>query len=420
MFKITAPHNDADYYIKVKNNPIIKKEDFIMEVKNYSVQLKDAGIKKITEKKELLEFFGKQKANDVWREPFLKELSLDTLNCGPILIESEKTRHKLDKCSDEAILETMNDTGLVLYAPGDVGISTYLVRDTACSSLADRFGLAGKSLVRSFKTQKDMYVNFANGGFKLWGNESGKMLIRDGKISAIHSKNYAILPTVNILEALHGCLYKDFPDWEMTLAEITHSISYIQYEFPEQKEEILHTLNRILSRHNHNSIDDAMPMIILTCSDTATSGVNIYTGLKYKNMIIRTGNVLRIRHYGDEKDALAEFKKNCEKIHALFKDSTDRLEKMETITMSYPVDALIHIAHDLGLSKKATYKVADDYGLTRANKETALNVYLLLWDIVEESMPEGVEAILKLQEQVSRASFFDFKEYDRSYSWENK
>jgi len=379
------------------------------------ILLKDHEEKQFFEIKGLLEFLRLQKEKDVWMQPIIAETSImDIPNC-PNLQPEFISRYNLN-CTEDEFRENMLDTGIIIAIPGDSSKNYLFVRDTAYASLCDRSGLKGPSLSKSFKTSKEHFSKILNLGLQLWTEKKGKLLIRDGKVSAFHSNEYVPLPAYDLVNRLERGLSGDFPGSEFKEAMLTHSMLRARYEFPRQKDDILSSLNRALKRKGKPPVT-GMPVLELCSSDVATSGANIYTGLYTDDGYIRTGADLKVKHKGDA--TLADFDDNAAKVYSLFKDASKKLEELEAIPMMYPTDAFLHIAHDQLLPKRASEEAADEFDINRPIKCSALDVYFALWNIDVKAEQTATPSELRLQEQIARALRLDFKKYDRPYTWQN-
>lgn len=362
---------------------------------------------------ELLSLLKAQKESDIWTEPYISETSVKELMNCPIMTEQILEDLSLS-CSKEQIEEAMNNIGLVFTAPGKSSLENFLLRETAISSLCDRAGLNGPSITKAYKEHKEILQEILNKGLSLWEDKKGKLLLRDNKISAFHSSEYAVLPTYDLLISLQKQLDQEFPGWEMDVAYLTHSMLRIRFSFPKQQKEILMQLNRALKRKGIKEVD-GIPTLEFCSSDTAKSGANLLTGLMISGNFIRTAKDLKVKHYGSA--SISDFVNNCSNIYMLFKDATEKLEKLANVEMRYPIDAFIHLACDLKLPKKSALMVAEEFDLTRPRDCSALDVYFKLWEInVKEHQIACAESLI-IQESITRALNKDFSNYDHPYKW---
>lgn len=110
----------------------------------------------------------------------------------------------------------------------------YPTRHTAFTSICQRAGLSGPTISNfigsAFKkvlpvTEK---ASWLTRGFSLYMQKC-KILIRDGKISAMMSNGYSILPADELVGALEKELKKEHKDMKMLSATISHEYLNIEY-----------------------------------------------------------------------------------------------------------------------------------------------------------------------------------------------
>lgn len=412
------------------------------KTENGNILLRDSEEKSFRDYTELKQFLVRQVENDDWRELNISHAKINRLEQLPIFAKQIAEKYGID---EEVISSTMTPygSGLLFYPNGKIE-ECIPIRLTALESLADRAGLHGPSITKAYReccgekaksvktymgssgTNPDVdwylesqipIISFLNLGFSLWDEKNGKALIRDGKLSAFHSDTYVVLPQDQLLEILTEEMDANFPGWQMTGASVTHELTQVKFVFPEQKDEIMLSLNRALKRTGKTAMD-GMPVLEFCSSDTANAGANIFTGIYTKHMYIRTGEILRVKHFGDA--SLADFRKNCNQIYSMFKDATERLKKLDAMQVQYPSDMFLHLAKKQGLSKKLAFAILPEFDAERPVQCTALDVYLELWKIDARSNTEKMSkaSILHQQEQIARVLNMDLQKYDHPFSWD--
>lgn len=101
--------------------------------------------------------------------------------------------------SQDAVKDTAENLGLALRVDGEL----YPIRDTAYKTLLDRAKIGGSALP---KLSRDILAQTLNACLHL-SNSDALLLIRDEKVSAVHSgdeTDYSVLPIDELLKALKG------------------------------------------------------------------------------------------------------------------------------------------------------------------------------------------------------------------------
>lgn len=370
-------------------------------------KLKDYEERGFMEEKQMMDFFKLQKESDRWLTPAVETLHLEELENAPIVLEEVKERHHMEAVSDDAVTETMTGSGLLLSYVSD-GHREYMpVRETAITSLCERAGLDGRALKHCYKHCKSVLATLLNEGFHLWDKES-RVLVRDEKISAVHSNAYCVLPTYDLLQTLHEALKEIFGGYKLESCTTSHSYTFCTYRV-DKEEEILRILNRAMRRSGHEEIHGT-PLLTFTTSDTASSGANIAPFLQYNGVKMKIGDSIKMKHMGEKNEE--QFKENCKDIISLYSHAADQLEALADVAIDNPRQCLVSVARKLGLPMAATKEISDDMEIEWGEKVTALDIYMTLWRIAAAVKAESKEAALNNQEKIARAIHLDYKSYD--------
>ena len=374
-------------------------------------KLKDSEERGFREETEMMRFFMLQKRKDRWLTPSVETLQLEELENAPIVLEDVKERHHIESLSDEAVTETMGGSGLLLSYVSD-GKREYMpVRETAVSSLCERAGLDGRAIKHCYKHCKSVLAALLNEGFNLWDKES-KVLVRDEKISAVHSNAYAVMPTFDLLSTLHEALKDIFGGYELESCTTSHRYTYCTYRL-NNSDDIMRILNRAMRRSGHEELT-GVPLLGFTTSDTASSGANIYPYILCEGLKMRIGDPITMKHMGEKNTE--QFKDNCQDIFSLYSHAADQLEALAEVKIDYPRQCLVSVAKRLGLPTAATKEISDDMEMEWEEHVTALDIYTTLWKVVATIKTDSKESALNNQEKVARAIHLDYKSYDFNVS----
>ena len=186
------------------------------------MRLKDDETKQFNTFEETMVFFKEQKESDEWSRVFIRDMFLSPIENCPILVDEVMKNNGISKdVSEEAVLETMSGSGLLLTYATKTELKTVPVRSIAFSSLCDRAKLAGSAFPQLSAYDQ---AKILNTGFRVW-KQKALILYRDEKISSVQAgddKDYAILPVYDLLGKLKEVLERDFQGYILTHAETSH------------------------------------------------------------------------------------------------------------------------------------------------------------------------------------------------------
>ena len=186
----------------------------------------------LTKHKELQQYLQFRKENDVWVQPYIKETTVVGIEDHPLFLSQYFLSNGIE-LNDESN-ECVKDTGMFLTFPMNGERKIYPTRHTAFTSICQRAGLSGPTISNFIGTafKKVLPVtekaSWLTRGFSLYMQKC-KILIRDGKISAMMSNGYSILPADELVGALEKELKKEHKDMKMLSATISHEYLNIEY-----------------------------------------------------------------------------------------------------------------------------------------------------------------------------------------------
>lgn len=366
--------------------------------------MRDDVVKKFLNFEDTLAFFKEQKDTDKWIRCKVNDLQLHNIPNAPILVKDIIERHQITAL-EEAVVNAMETTEAVLSFKKDDASVTYPLRYTAIKSLCDRAKLYGKTV------QKKPII--LNEGFMEYDDEA-LVLVRYDEISAVHSgREYAILNTYDILQVLKSSLDCNFSGNQFESATFTHELSAVSFSFPDQKNAIMASYNRILQKQGKNMQTDIIPVLLFATNDIAGSCACLYPYLKKGKQCIRIGEPLKLSHKG--KHTVADFGMNTDRILSMIQDSSERLAKLSDIHLQYPGDCFKNIVSAYKLPYKEASAVLDDFEMTRPKDTTAFDLYWALWDIyfALEQTESSISRLLFVEEQIARVLHANWSKADK-------
>lgn len=319
--------------------------------------------------------------------------------------------------TEDAVKDTAKNLGLAIRLNG----AYYPVRDTAYKSLIDRAKISGTSLP---KLSKQVLANTLNACLALQKNARALLLIRDQKVSAVHSgdeKDYSILPINELMESIKAKLDERFPGNVFDTGYGDHSITSAAWSLPDQKDDLLGSYHRTLAAQGKAALTAKLvPGIRFSTSDTGVASAKVSALLLGMRYPIQIGGMMATEHRG--QTSVGDFQSSLGMLFAQFEDSVARLEKLTTIFLGHPVNAMTAVCKKLAMPKKTAMEAIAMFEMAYGGgTATAHDVFMAMQEIMfmlkAENTPDS--KMLLLEESMARALTLNWDHYDlaRAVSW---
>lgn len=310
--------------------------------------------------------------------------------------------------SEDAIKDTADNLGLAVKLKGDY----YPVRETAYKSLLDRAKISGSALPKLKRTDLAKVLNSCLGLHKA----ETLILIRDEKVSAVHSgdqNDYSILVIDQLLECVKAKLDERFAGNVFDDGYCDHSLASASWSLPGQKEDLLEAYKKTLEAQGQTAVANKLvPGIRFSTSDTGVASAKVSALLMGLQYPIHIGGMISVEHRRQSK--VADFNDGLDMLFAQFGDTIKNLEKLTTITLDYPVNAMTRVCKKLSLPKKAALEAISMYEMAYGGgSATAHDVFMALQEIpfmLKNQVPES--KLLSIQENMARALMLRWSDYD--------
>ena len=355
----------------------------------------------------MVDYHEHQSKKTRWEQSPVNSLYVAALDRASPLLGSE---HKFaPEVSQDAINDTADNLGLALLFDNQY----YPLRNTAFKSLADRAKIGGSSLP---KLTKPDLASVLNKCLSIH-SASALLLIRDEKVSATHSgddKDYSVLAINELIQSIQTKLDERFEGNSFDVGYTDHSITSASWSLPNQRDELLGTYKKLLDAQGKTTMAARLiPGIRFCTSDTGLASAKVSALLLGLSSPIHIGGMLAVEHRGQKK--VEDFTNNLDLMFAQFVDAIVALEKLTTIYLDYPVNAMTAICKKLSMPKKAALEAIEMFDIsTSGSRVTAHDVFMGLQEIIftlkTEGMPEG--KLLLIEENLARALSLRWQEYD--------
>ena len=355
----------------------------------------------------IMDFHREQNKNSKWFRCKIKDLQVEPLHEeSELYLNPDRFAFGI---SEEAVKDTVKNLGLAIAVGGDV----YPMRSTAYKTMLDRAKINGSSLPR---LERPLLARVVNDCLNL-STTDALVLIRDEKVSAIHSgdeADYSVLPIKELLTALQQKLDERFPGNEFNSGYSDHAITSASWSLPDQRNDLLDTYSRLLESRGKGGIIRRMtPGVRFTTSDIGISSAKVSALLIGNGYSINIGGCIDVDHRN--KKTVADFEKALEQLFAQYEDGIHRLEELEKTVLSYPINAMTRICKKLAMPKKQAVEAISRFEMTYGGGvATAHDVFFALQEIPYQlkcdKAPES--KLIALEESMARALKLNWRDYD--------
>lgn len=390
---------------------------------------KDDEVKKLESHNDLMEYVTFRNQHDEWIQPYINEMAAVGIPNEPLFIpgyckniQVQKNGYKQDVAdidlSEPENYECIEDTGLFLVFPYNSKIVAYPTRRIAYSTICKRADDDCGTMYR-FEPKFNKGVLPINEkaerlcrDYQLYSDKC-KILLRDGKVSAVLSKGYQILPVDELVGVIESQLKKDHPDFQFNNGQVSHEFLVTEYLLNDIEMEESFRLKLNEAGADFSSLKAG---IRFATSDVGMS--RVYVTIFYDADGVRTtlGDGIEMEHKGEASIEL--FAEKMENLGNCLKECEERIEKLGNIDISDVSGCVSRICEVYsGVFPKAiSDEVINELVVSRAALGTAIDVYLALNDIVQrhaKASSLSPTRYLNLCEQVSKLMNLPYEKIDR-------
>ena len=308
----------------------------------------------------------------------------------------------------EAVEDTAKNLGLAIRVNGEL----YPVRMTAYKSLLDRAKIGGTALP---KLPRYILAETLNACLQLYSSDA-LVLIRDEKVSAVHSGDevdYSILPIDALIETLKKKLDERFPGNVFETGYADHAMSGASWRMPNQKDDLIGTYAKTIAAMGQSRLADKLvPGIRFMTSDTGVASAKVSAILFGTQHPIHIGGCIAVDHRHGK--TVSDFDTELDQLFAQFGKSMKQLEKLLSIKLDYPVNAMTRVCKKLSMPKKAAVEAIAMFKMSCGETATAHDVFMAMQEIPYNLKLEGTpeSKMLAVEENMARALTLNWREYD--------
>lgn len=378
---------------------------------------KDSDVYIFNSHEELEEYLQFRKENDEWVVAPINESAVIGIEEFPLMQDQICQEHGVDANNPNNV-ECIADNGLFLSFIKDGERVIFPTRLIAFPSICMRAGLAGQT-ISNFDMQKNKLVlpiiekaAWLSRGMSLYKANS-KILVRDEKVSAMLSSEYAILPADELIDALEKEIAEEHPKFSFLGGNVSHEYLHVEYLLNNDNNDDRFQI--LLREIQYGEFEKVKCGIGFATSDVGLSSAYAYPFFWIKNMAIRFGEAIAIKHEG--KNSVAKFQKEIVRLAALFKEAEDQIEKMGNTDLKSVAETVANIVAD---HKNVFPKAQADEVIKELRSEpdssgTAIDAYLALNDIVDrycKTKGSNPSVQLNMMDKVTKFVYTNYEKYD--------
>lgn len=352
-----------------------------------------------------------QKKNDIWRRCYTREIKVHPLYNNPIGLGLLREEFNIVGDDDFVISCMEKDNAIMLEFPLEKMICVP-VRDTALQSLYGRGHVNGTVLNKMNNSDLSTVMNIC---LQQWG-DSSLVLLRDGKVSAVHSgdaNDYSVLVMYDLLKALEDGLMdlccESKSECHFAGGFLNHSICSASFILKDDA--LVRSYMPYLKKMGYERLDGFYPVVRFSSSDVGICGANISPALVNGKTTIPIGETLPLEH--KNKANIEMFASNVKGVYALFQASLNNLERLDEIILEYPEQAYVNLCKKVKVRNVPEAFI--DFQNTRGSEVTALELYFAMCEIIRylENKGEPENRIFQEQEKLARVLTLNIKSFDK-------
>lgn len=375
-------------------------------------------------------YFDEQAKTDLWLKPYATDIDVAGLeDAEPLMYKSgvlqikgqKKNYEKIDSDDDFGISESMSSTGLLISIPNEDGTKRVILplRCTAVNGLCSASGISGPAIsILDENSRRDAMDADTRAKIFYAGLSRSKMmntiLIRDQKVTAIASADYAILPMFRLLKAVNTEVTDHFQSAEFRGCETGYEITRAEWILHD--DEISKNVAKSLTSHGKaTKASDVSISLVFTSSDVGLCEARISPVISVKGVSLSIGKAESVRHYGDAD--IAKFCDICVNVLCGFKNHIKDIEKMLQITIQNPSSCFKNLMNKLNLQGYGKF-VSDTMARIENEITSTCTAYDLFWYLGEmvyskyQGQDDSLFQSIRDSEEIAKVINFDFSKFD--------
>lgn len=287
------------------------------------------------------------------------------------------------------------------------GTTKTCIRDCAMPSLIATSGVNGPA---HKKMPPDRLGRNISDGLEFYARPKNQLLYRGGKISAVLSMDYEIMPISKLLDT---CDFMEltFGASEFVAGSLTHSQTFAQWEFPSAAEDISKDYNAVLTVAGRPSGELLIPVVQFLSSDTAMDSATLLTYLKLEGKYLIPIGKASVKHLRAKSGTsrMEQFEEEVSQLFSKLKfDIGELLPKMIATPIRHPANTFIGLCDYANIPQKWGGAIEEELRSDWPDGSDCsfLDIYKALAETTAAAVEEGYtpysQRVLDLEEGISK------------------
>lgn len=287
------------------------------------------------------------------------------------------------------------------------GLTKTCIRDCAMPSLIATSGVQGPAHKKMPPARLGRNLS---DGLEFYARPKNQILVRGGKISAVLSMDYEIMPISKLLEI---CEYMEltFGAAHFAAGSIMHAQTFAQFEFPDSAEDISKDYNAVLTAAGRPAGEPMVPVVQFISSDTSAECATLLTYLKMDGKHLVPIGKTSVKHIRASSGAsrMEQFNDECNQLFAKMQfDIGELLPKMISTPIHHPANTFIGLCDYAKIPQKWGGEIEEDLRADwpDGSECTFLDIYKALAETTSAAVEDGnapySKRVLDLEEGIAR------------------
>jgi len=307
---------------------------------------------------------------------------------------------------EEVLNDTLSGTQLMLRTEENC----IPVRNCAIKTILERARISGNALS---KVEKPVFANILNYCLKVADGQA-LLKVSDEKVSAVHGgdkSEYSILEMYELFSKTSDYLNDNYKDVEYAGGFFEHSAVTALWTL-NGNDELIDTYRNLLDMHGVHG-KKILASVRLTSSDVGISGANLYPTLIVDGRNIPLGRPLKLEH--KHNATMKDFEDRLNQLYSQYDLALGKLSELISVTVRYPVNAMMGIMKKLGISKKYAMEAIEKFKAVHGvGFSNAHDIYYAMTEVIflMQCAGESGVKITQMEETISRALNVRWSDYD--------
>ena len=360
----------------------------------------------ISSREELQNILDFRKENDYWKDA---DANMVTVVGLPPIMDENNPERDVTLTSEEKsdILACVNKLGV--WTSDLTKESLYIaypIRDVALKDVCARAGVFGPRLTniedKPFEAALPSAIKAKILNYGLACNSRRcQLLVRDEAVVAMKSDKYVIFNIWEIIPNVEKALREVFPELEYVDGSIGDDGIYCNYYFNATIEEA-NVAMRLTTNGEEYTVKSG---VLFKTSDTGSSAVCVRPFFELNGRKLPLGERKAMEHR--EGVSAEKYFESLKEVASSLQEMSDTIEEMANLDIEFPKNCLLNLCKDSQLpAKVAETKILPD-------DCTALDIYIVLTEIVEEEYTDTNDYLLNLEKVSKLRNIQLFKNADK-------